>query len=300
MATQTDTSKLLQILRHSVLHQSPGKLQDLACVATAAINYVQTARNLLDSDALSGEAKYRIACAYCFVEDIERFVSRKHKHPHHPLVNYWNCRMEGETNTLINEAALLKQCYNYDMNIQRSAFDYLWKYLTDDEQIELILEREALIHNSFGYALCTLKERQFEYLVESYADHVFITLYFESETLAHLFWNHIKNTISVDLFYALISDVRNELRVVSEIWASAPDMLKKSVLTHDPSTFLQRICLTRSNLSHGYRDPSIMIESFSCKFLSNKEGHLERLLERYYIWFTFPVFADNNGTMSGE
>ncbi|KAL6953668.1 hypothetical protein U1Q18_052322 [Sarracenia purpurea var. burkii] len=97
--------------------------------ANGTINYQQSARNLLESEALCDEEKYRIACAYCFVEDIQRLVSSKHEH-WNPLVKYWNYRMEGKGN-MLSEATLLWDANN-KLSLNRSALEYLWEIMCDD------------------------------------------------------------------------------------------------------------------------------------------------------------------------
>ncbi|KAL6998616.1 hypothetical protein U1Q18_049905 [Sarracenia purpurea var. burkii] len=223
--------------------------------ADGTINYVQTARNLLDSDALSGEEKYRLACSYCFVEDVVRLLSKKHEH-WNPLVNYWNCRMEGK----ISEDSLLLD-HSIDIWLTQSALDYLWEYLTNDQQIVLIIYRSECIENFLGHILCKLKARQLEYLIESHADRVFDNLYEHSETLTLLLWNHIKHVISADSFYKIIDTLDYEK--ASKMWSSASDVLKARVLARYSDTLLESMCHDHPSLSDAYRDPSFMIELIS-------------------------------------
>ncbi|KAL6998617.1 hypothetical protein U1Q18_049906 [Sarracenia purpurea var. burkii] len=228
------------------------------------VNYVQTARNLVGSNALSGEEKYRLACSYCFVEDIVRLLSKKHDHSN-PLVNYWNRRMEGKT----AEATLLLDD-NFDIWLTRSALDYFWEYLTDDQKIVLIVEMSDCITNFFEYTLCKLNAKQLKNLIESHGDCVFDALIDQSETITLLFWNHVKNAISVDCFYKIIDKLDYEM--ASKLWFSASDVLKGGALTRYKDNLLESKCHGYYASSLRYHDGSFMIELFSANSSEKREA----------------------------
>ncbi|KAL6956606.1 hypothetical protein U1Q18_051359 [Sarracenia purpurea var. burkii] len=153
--------------------------------ADGTVNCSQTARNLIKSDGLSGEEKYRVAFMYCFVEDIERLASSKHEYEH-PLVEYWNRHVEGKANRLMSEATVLWARQNVIPFrwrnlpfrwLTQSALKYLWGYVTEDEQIRMIVSGSSGAQQFLKYAVCTVKERQFQYLIESYPDIISTALY---------------------------------------------------------------------------------------------------------------------------
>ncbi|XP_065199829.1 uncharacterized protein LOC135831347 [Planococcus citri] len=227
--------------------------------ADCTINYRQTAQKLVQSDELSGKQKYRVACVYCFPEDIKALMAEKHEYSH-PLVQYWNCRLEDKANKLIAEsdeysspeAGLL---WNYkpddDSWITLSAFQFFWEYLSDDERIRTIIERSRFLKKFLSFALCNIEERQLECVIESHAAHIMITLFHQSDTFVMLLWNHVKtrSIITVSSFYEIMFGLVEEFayEAAFQIWISASDELRKGTLLSQNVDILlkQLICADR-------------------------------------------------------
>ncbi|XP_065219988.1 uncharacterized protein LOC135845402 isoform X2 [Planococcus citri] len=203
--------------------------------AHGQINEEKTAVNLMECDKLSQMEKYRLACIYCLVDDVKKLWPME-TDADHLLIKYWNYRMSGQQFTFevdpecsCVEASLLMRTRNL------SAFEYLWGFLTDDEQVWSVTH----IHNDYFIKCMLLKlsESQLERVLISNASYVFSTLSMvESKILAVSLWDHVKNIITPDALNPIFLEFLNCLRsegMAYDIWMRAPEMLKNHVLANN-------------------------------------------------------------------
>ncbi|XP_065219991.1 uncharacterized protein LOC135845406 isoform X1 [Planococcus citri] len=208
--------------------------------ADGTIRFVQTAKKLIKSDTLSDTEKYRIACMYCFVDDIKKLWPVKTaKNFSHPMIEYWSSRMSRkqcaipvEPGCSCIEASLLKN----DRAETRSAFEYLWGFLTAEERVLKVMNVRNWSGGwwSLKYALCKLNERQLEHVVKSSAESIFRSMVSYLNDFVIQFWNRVKNMVTNHQFFEIISGLlywcSRGLNLAFEMWLSAPNALKNQVL----------------------------------------------------------------------
>ncbi|XP_065220006.1 uncharacterized protein LOC135845409 isoform X1 [Planococcus citri] len=213
----------------------------MAWRADGTINFEQTAVNLIKCDLLSQMEKYRLACIYCMVDDVRK-LWRIETAANHPMVRYWNSRMSGtpykipvEPGCSCIEASLLKDNYSGT----RSAFEYLWGFMTDDEQVQKVKNIGNWTKGKWllKCALLKLNESQLQRVISN-SNHVFYVLYSEARALVVPLWDHVKNMITPEAFNALIFQFlifasRKVPSLAYEIWIRAPEMLKNHVLVNN-------------------------------------------------------------------
>ncbi|XP_065220008.1 uncharacterized protein LOC135845409 isoform X2 [Planococcus citri] len=213
----------------------------MAWRADGTINFEETAVNLIECDLLSQMEKYRLACIYCKVDDVRKLWPIKTA-ANHPMVSYWNSRMSGtpykipvEPGSSCIEASLLKGNFSGT----RSAFEYLWGFMTDDEQVQKVKNIGSWTKGRWllKYALLKLSESQLQRVISN-SNLVFYVLYEEARALVVPFWDHVKNMIKPEAFHALIFQFlvfvsRKVPSLAYEIWIRASEMLKNHVLVNN-------------------------------------------------------------------
>ncbi|XP_065219994.1 uncharacterized protein LOC135845406 isoform X3 [Planococcus citri] len=210
--------------------------------ADATIDWTETAINLVKSDVLNDEERYRIACIYCLVDDVERLWPIT-TNLDCPLIKYWNFRMNGEQCTFDEdpesscvEASLLK---NYCAET-KSAFEYLWQFLTEHEQDLKVMDMANVTDDMtfLKFALLKLNERQLVLLM-SKASGVFMCFDHDHlatsvvDALVIYLWTRIKNVITNHAFHSLIQGALTHAKyhgLAFEIWSSASNRLKNYIL----------------------------------------------------------------------
>ncbi|XP_065220530.1 uncharacterized protein LOC135845684 isoform X2 [Planococcus citri] len=215
-----------------------------------------TAKNLLTSDRLSQLEKFRIACAYCFEEDVKRIwstISDKTSINNDSLasidrllIDYWSNRMEG--NPIMHpeypeySTMLVLQCEYW------SAFKYFWSRNSSIEQFPVItaLLRQTRYKNA-KHMLPKMNSIQLQYVSRHHAGDIITQLVWKEKYIDFVMqiWTHAKEFISRDQFLLLLStlcgksykcvnsldcDASAHVRMVLyEIWISAPNALKEAV-----------------------------------------------------------------------
>ncbi|XP_065219995.1 uncharacterized protein LOC135845406 isoform X4 [Planococcus citri] len=214
------------------------------------INRKQTAKNLVESSLLSEVEKYEIACVYCLVDDVKKRWPTT-THLKHPLIEYWDCRMSGEQDSMdadpecsCVEASLLKKSAADTW----PAFEYLWGFLTDDEQVQKVVGMSNSKDGAFlKHTLCMLNEDQLRRVMMSRTVFVFRSLFHETVAWVICIWNRVENMITVDEFFAIIRVALSEFRergplLIFEIWIRASDTLKNHVLVNHSEKVLEMFC----------------------------------------------------------
>ncbi|XP_065211000.1 uncharacterized protein LOC135839065 isoform X1 [Planococcus citri] len=209
--------------------------------ADGSINEDGTAANLMQCDLLSQMEKYRFACMFCLVDDVKKLWPVE-VDANDPLIEYWNYKMGGEQFTFnvdpelsCIEASLLLR--NGDVNYS-SAFEYLWGFLTDDEQVETVESITRKISEiNLKCALPKLSYSQLERVMMSYAVNIFRVLWlaWTDDMLLSLLFDPLKNMITPDVFNEIIIRFLNYHgeKLAYEMWMRAPDELKNHLLVNN-------------------------------------------------------------------
>ncbi|XP_065220002.1 uncharacterized protein LOC135845406 isoform X11 [Planococcus citri] len=212
--------------------------------ADATIDWTETAVNLVKCDVLNDEERYRIACIYCLVDDIERLWPTT-TNIDCLLIKYWNFRMSGKQITIRKdsesscvEAILLKNCCAGTLT--RSAFEYLWQFMTDDEQDLKVMDMSKYSNDEqlLKYALLKLNGRQLMLFMSEAYDVFGCLERDESATsvayaLVIYLWSRVKDKITNDAFYELMRAALTYVHrhgLAFEIWNSASNTLKNYTL----------------------------------------------------------------------
>ncbi|XP_065219990.1 uncharacterized protein LOC135845405 [Planococcus citri] len=263
--------------------------------ADGTISYEQTAKKMIESDMLSDTEKYRIACLYCFVDDVKKLWPMETA-ADHPLIQYWNYRMSGKPCEIpldpgcsCIEASLLK---HIDADT-RSGFEYLWGFLTDEERVTTVIQISNR-YSSYGPqvfltdALCKLNERQLEHTVNRCADIIFRSMVRNWRDLLIQFWSRVKKMVRNDHFYTIIrAFVWWDLRCIEErggsafqgynfafeMWISAPSALKNYILDNHLREILNLLLGFLKNESHRlpFQDIRFLIELLSSTSQANRD-----------------------------
>ncbi|XP_065219997.1 uncharacterized protein LOC135845406 isoform X6 [Planococcus citri] len=208
--------------------------------ADGTIHWEHTAKNLIRSDVLSEIEKYKMACIYCLIDDI-RILRLTAMVSDHPMIQYWNFKMSGGECTIqVDEACscvevhLLKNCCAETW----SAFEYLWGFLTDDEQVEKVIDMNNYTkdYEFLKHALCKLSRTQLDSVI-SRSSEIFRCLTTEFGTDVIDVWNRLKNVVTNNAFYPILRTLllhlqSRAIRLTSEIWMDAQDDLKNHLLAN--------------------------------------------------------------------
>ncbi|XP_065219996.1 uncharacterized protein LOC135845406 isoform X5 [Planococcus citri] len=261
--------------------------------ADGTIHRKQTAKNLVECSVLSNVEKYEIACIYCLVDDVKKLWPTT-TDLEHPLIDYWNCRMSGEHDSMevdpecsCVEASLLKKSAANTW----PAFEYLWGFLTDDEQVQKVTKMSGAEDSKFlQYALCMLNEIQLERVMVSSSGAIFKSLYeyHESDVWVMRIWNRVKNVITGDAFYKIILALlevypRGGGHGASfKIWTSASDAMRNHILANHLEEILEMSC---SFYYHSYSSTGMCKDGrFLVEMLSTKNAETRETIwrERWY------------------
>ncbi|XP_065217210.1 uncharacterized protein LOC135843309 [Planococcus citri] len=232
------------------------------------IHYPRTAKRMMLCDQFTEDEKFKIACLYCFEDDIKQiwpFISAKmdlHCVDFHdfPQLFYWICFLRNELHKVPNPRnsttaeEMLYECESKSIN--HSFVKYFWDRVPSDKQPQIVIERFKIWSELFcRFILQKLNQHQLEmFLTAKGADFIGFLLCFESASIRCAFgsWMYIQNVISSSHFISYVNEslrleavtgelfyASNKAYLFREIWKSAPQHLKRSalenVLSNNPS-----------------------------------------------------------------
>ncbi|XP_065203945.1 uncharacterized protein LOC135834031 [Planococcus citri] len=244
------------------------RFRDFSWDWNGAIHYVRTARRMMQCDRLSLEEKFRIACLYCFENDIKRIwpsVSskidlRKFCLTTFPQLFYWVDELLKSPHTYYSYILSSMEGILYsDISVNQSSLEYFWNRLPSEGRtrppVYLYGTRVELFAR---FILPQLSEHELEVFLTKCGFRLIYTL-----VVCDLgrwsvlpIWMYIRNKISGPEFrkviaYLLLLEIRGDLpgssklKIVmylcDEIWCSAPRHLKQPVFDYlllEPSSFL--------------------------------------------------------------
>ncbi|XP_065218468.1 uncharacterized protein LOC135844249 [Planococcus citri] len=232
-----------------------------------SLDFVATAKKLVNSNRLNSVEKYRLACCYCLEEKIKHmwpafFIHKQNNVSNHtikPLMNYWNEEMlynlRGKTKCKHATAAkrMISFVFKYPRNW--AAVEYFFKKLNADEQTNHVID---LINHSILYAirlLPQLQDDQIQTTMKKKGDQIWFRFSREFKYVEYAIqtWYYIRHSISDYMFFSMIELTIEEqlikprtktcntyaVRLLYEIWISAPDPLKNFVISNHAQSIVQ-------------------------------------------------------------
>ncbi|XP_065219570.1 uncharacterized protein LOC135845018 [Planococcus citri] len=235
----------------------------LDCVILAPNGLIcdkSTAKNVLASVELNDEiSAYKLACAYCFENDIQRLwplVSQDidissadefSKHP--PSLYYWTCYMRSELHLIPGDDGDSAEfrVLSSPRSLEWSAMEYFWNKI-DSRQRTFIIPSLLRKYNVARYLLPKLNWTQWQHILQSPEIRAFHILYDLTKSEIHVdeilrTWNFMKDQITEDEFSAILyalpqCEFEGHRKPINQItyyvWSSAPDRLK-NVICNSPS-----------------------------------------------------------------
>ncbi|XP_065203926.1 uncharacterized protein LOC135834012 [Planococcus citri] len=218
------------------------RFHDFAWDWNGTINYVRTARRMLQCDRFSDEEKFRIACLYYFEEDIKRIwpsvstkmLSNEISVRVCPQLFYWSNKLRSNSS--------IDGIFNYDSLDNQSSLEYFWNRLPSEKRSRTaVVMYEKRVELFARFVLLQVSEHQLEeFLAERASGLIFRLLTCDLGRCSVLpTWTYIRNKISGDQFHKLIIKllykevkddlVEESLKLCREIWYGAPRHMKQLV-----------------------------------------------------------------------
>ncbi|XP_065203907.1 uncharacterized protein LOC135833997 [Planococcus citri] len=254
-----------EINKHRCFNNILRRFHDFAWDWNGAINYVRTARRMLQCDRFSDEEKFAIACLYYFEDDIKRIwpsvSTTKMRLGENsvracPQLFYWANHMPAHScNPYSYYNLSIYGVFNLDPLDNLSSVEYFWnRFPVEGRSRTAVVIYERCVELFARFILPQLSEHQLEeFITERAPGLIFRLLMCDSRRYAVLpTWMYIRNQMSEDQFHKLIMDllsieaegdfVEEWLKLCREIWYSAPRHMKQPVfddLLSEESSFLR-------------------------------------------------------------
>ncbi|XP_065216373.1 uncharacterized protein LOC135842711 [Planococcus citri] len=236
------------------------RFHDFSWDWNGTIHYARTAKRMILCDQFDEDEKFKIACLYCFEDDIKRIWPSVSSNmdwssidfDHFPQLFYWICFLRNELDKVPNprnvsiDEAMLYKCKSQSVN--DSFVKYFWDRIPFDKQAQIVIERYVTWSLIFcRFILQKLNKHNLEmFLNAKGAVFLGFLLYFgdASELRTALrTWMYIQNRISSSLFISYVDKSfrcecymgaefysYNKRYLFSKIWKSAPQHLKRSAI----------------------------------------------------------------------
>ncbi|XP_065204201.1 uncharacterized protein LOC135834281 [Planococcus citri] len=224
-----------------------------------AIHYVRTAKRMMLCDRLTEDEKFKIACLYCFEDDIKRIWpsvsseidSIQINFDRDPLLYYWICYLRNELHNVPNasdqpiDEVMLVECgyHNYP------SAEYFWNRIPYERQSQAAIDLSMNGSDLFArFILPKLDDFQLEkFLAERGVDFMASLLIHNWEKIHALpTWMYIRNKMNKSHFIRLVEKLleeetnqfvakerlnpEDEVYLWCEVWKNAPQNLKRFAL----------------------------------------------------------------------
>ncbi|XP_065217166.1 uncharacterized protein LOC135843274 [Planococcus citri] len=255
----------------------------IVCYQSGAINYVATAKKLLQNELLNDMEKFRIACVYCLEEDVKRqwalvwcgrtkgLLNATIK----PIIHYWNNRMNKEEHC---KHVCFKRIFASYSKCSRNWTATL-HFLNELEVVEQIAQAIELIEQDPMFALHVLPHLSVEQqrqVIMKQGVTIYITFAKKSRysTFALQLWRFFGQFATVFQFNSLIKQVIDDkeigLRVKTDInrhvgtllhdtWSSSQYNLKRYIVHNFINDVLNVLFEEDSLLRVTYRDARFLL-----------------------------------------
>ncbi|XP_065210319.1 uncharacterized protein LOC135838564 [Planococcus citri] len=244
----TDSNSYIELLN---------KFHDFVWDWNGDIHYVRTAKRMMLSDRFAAVEKFKIACWYCFEDDIERiwpFVSSNFDLAQidfnvRPLLYYWICCLRNELNILPNpqdepiDELMFSNCRSF------FSLEYFWNRVPHERRSRPTSVLSTFHSSLFArFTLRRLNEFELEeFLAETGVNFMYSLLIFAREKVHVLpAWMYIRNKLNRSQFIRLIEKLLehetrfftakerlnsdDEVYLCCEIWKNYPENMKQWVL----------------------------------------------------------------------
>ncbi|XP_065217974.1 uncharacterized protein LOC135843865 [Planococcus citri] len=223
-----------------------------------SINSVATARNLLQSDKLTKEEKFRLACTYCMQEDVEKIwpttdenaVLDKFRFVEFPLICYWK-RYCAEK---LDKTRAPRKLYKDEIMIQQDfvdnwpAIEYFFDRLDVEQRVSKVIWFVEKGSSFQKLLLAKLDEsRRLPVIMEKLSTIMsnFADLKSEDghECVVEM-WYDVRSFITQDQFVTLFNELlvnSTEASSLMEIWNSTPDDFKRHIFKSDYVNFVKKV-----------------------------------------------------------
>ncbi|XP_065217012.1 uncharacterized protein LOC135843160 [Planococcus citri] len=208
------------IFKHHRSHQNDilNDFKDIVGDFDGSIHYVRTAQRMLHCDGISLEEKFRIACVYCFEDDIRRIWQTMSDKMNLDEMNfyecphsyYWVCCLRNELDRIPNVQGIPVDdlMLNLTSSDTISSFDYFWSRASLENRYRkaIDLSENCCLPFCGRFVLSKLNELQLnEFIIQNGGDMIYDTL--TSKVHTHYvppIWIYIKDRIDETNFTIII------------------------------------------------------------------------------------------------
>ncbi|XP_065210351.1 uncharacterized protein LOC135838588 [Planococcus citri] len=244
---------------NSHIEQLLNNFHDFVWDWNGAIHYVRTAKRMMLCDQFTAVEKFKIACWYCFEDDIEQiwpFASldinlAQIDFYDRPLPYYWICCLRNELHNLPNpeDEPIDEVMFNYHLSQDFFAREYFWNRIPHERRSQPTVMMSSSFHSSLfaRFTLPRLNDFELEeFLAENGVNFMYSLLNFAIEKVHVLpAWMYIRNKLNRSQFILLIEKLleaetrvltakermnSNDVYLCCEIWKNSPENLKQCVL----------------------------------------------------------------------
>ncbi|XP_065203878.1 uncharacterized protein LOC135833973 [Planococcus citri] len=249
------------------------RFHDFAWDWDGAIHEERTAKRMMLCDRFTEDEKFKIACLYCFEDDIKQIwpsVSQtKDSNGNNfrtcPQQYYWICYLRNELHKIpnpynepIDNFMIFSLCEFNCKSRNHSSVMYFWNRLPSGSWSPIVYEFLYRRVVFVRFILPKLNNHQLDILVAKYGAYLVEFLLKFASTIVHVLptWTYIRSRIDISNFSRLIDQLlcaeaiggnhlhsRSVVYLFDEIWKSAPHHFKRSVLDdalHDDRFFRLR------------------------------------------------------------
>ncbi|XP_065209133.1 uncharacterized protein LOC135837698 [Planococcus citri] len=236
------------------------RFNDFAWDWDGTIHEERTAKRMMMCDRFTQVEKFKIACVYCFEDDIKQIwpsVSEMMKLDeinffYCPEQYYWICYLQNKLHwiPIVNRYPIAEEMLIRSSALEckwrnRSFLVYFWNRLPSDSQPPSQVYSNHYWREQFArFILPILNEHQLDIFVAKDGCHLIQSLMADESTLLHVLptWMYIRSRIDLRNFLHFINGLLEEKYIhshfnskrvsnlFSEIWNSAPQHFKRSVL----------------------------------------------------------------------
>ncbi|XP_065223309.1 uncharacterized protein LOC135847616 isoform X3 [Planococcus citri] len=239
------------------------------------IDYVRTAKRMMDCDRFSLEEKFAIACTYFFEDDIRRiwpsvfqsFDSDSIRFSKCPQLYYWICCLRNERDkiprTTNRNRSVDEVMLDHHMFENKPSFEYFWGRVSLENQMRKAKntnDKKLLV----TFVLSKLNDHQLDEFINTDGCKLIMNLLndrLRCRWFVQPTWNFIKNKMNESTFKTLVIGMlrlelksgvgwssrlpQNWLHCYSEIWNGIPTNVKRSIVEDILSNggFSQMNCL---------------------------------------------------------
>ncbi|XP_065223066.1 uncharacterized protein LOC135847459 isoform X3 [Planococcus citri] len=247
---------------------------DFVCESNGAIDYVMTAKRVIRCDGLSKAKKFKIACAYFFEDDIRRLwplvwkkVGLNNINFHDfPQLHYWISCLRNEPNKIPS----IELMFNNYMPRNGSSLEYFWNRMPSElHRVKGKRLYRQDVESFARFILPKLNDTHLNEFVNEEGSKLMDYLLRRRELGERIVlqtWLQIKNVMNKQNFRKLVLEMfkvessrvprvegerhlKNFIYLCHEIWYTASDKLKRSVIKKIPFASTSSSCICPNDVN---------------------------------------------------